>query len=417
MFGRRRIELSQHSFREAVLLKCGQQGFSDMSMRKLLVLLHEHFRFMNCKINGATKSELYRIIMESFFSNISDLNEIEETIEHQRKINNFLNSSDTEIFLDSLVSVRYFTEQMESVRDEFLSLSLRSRSPCFRIFSIALDSAKEKYTHVLTDFVTAAALHVYPALVMPTSTATSILDEFLSSLIKDGLRLPGNRFVSIQRAVDLDNIRAYMTDDYLFNEINYEYAARGLTRQRRGQFSDEIDETNRLSHYHDTIDNGLYTTRRLSEAYVPPVIRVPPVRTARPRGIISTNLPAPISAPGPAPGPAPVSAPVSAPVQPGINSELSLKDRIFLDMAILEVRKEKSNDGIINSGESLIVYKHDDDFYTESECREKSLPLNNPIKINYISDNEYLIEYNRLGEQYRNINLRDYNEYLYSDYG
>lgn len=404
MFGnRRRIELSQHSFREAVLLKYGQQTFSDMSARKLLVLLHEHFRYMNVKVSGATRDELHKIITDSFFLSVSDLNEIEETIEIQRKIDDFQSSYANNLFLDSLVSVRYFTEQMESVRNELLSLSLRSRSSCFRIFSVALDSAKQKYIRVLNNFVTAAVLHVYPALVMPTSTATSILDAFLSNLIRDGIRLPGNRFISIQRAVDLDNIRAYMTDEYLFNEANYEYVAHGMTRQRRGQFSDEIEENSRLTSYHETIDRGLHTTRRLSEAYVPPVMRVPPVRTARPHGILPA-LPV-------------LNLSSLAPAQPDTDTESSLKDRVFLDMAILEVRKEKSNDGILNRGESLIVYKHDDDFYTESECREKNLPLNNPIKINYISDNDYLIEYNRLGEQYRNINLRDYNEYLYSDYG
>jgi hypothetical protein len=190
MFGRRRIELSQHSFREAVLLKCGQQGFSDMSVRKLLVLLHEHFRYMNFKVNGATRDELHKIITESFFSSISDINDIEETIEYQRRISDFQSAYANKLFLDSLVAVKYFTEQMESVRSELLSISLRSRSPCFRIFNIALDSAKEKYIRVLNNFVTAAVLHVYPEQVMPTSTATSILDEFLSNLIRDGLRQP-----------------------------------------------------------------------------------------------------------------------------------------------------------------------------------------------------------------------------------
>ncbi|MEY8712493.1 hypothetical protein [Mangrovibacter phragmitis] len=406
MFRRRRIELSQHSFREAVLLKFGQQGFSDMSVRKLLVLLHEHFRYMNFKVNGATRDELHKIITNSFFSRISDINEIEERVEYQRNIDDFQRSHTHKLFLDSLVAVRYFIEQMESVRSEMLSISLRSRSPCFRIFSITLDSAKEKYTRVLSNFVTAAVLYVYPELVMPTSTAISILDDFLSNLIRNGLRQPGNRFISIQRSADLVNIPSYMTEEYLFNEANYEYAIHGMTRQRRGQFSEEIEENSRLESYHEVIDRGLYTTRRLSEVEVPPsppVMRVPPVRTARPHGILPA-LPV-------------FNLSSLAPAQPDTDAESSLKDRVFLDMAILEVRKEKSSDGILNRGESLIVYKHDDDFYTESECREKSLPLNNPIKINYISDNEYLIEYNRLGEQYRNINLRDYNEYLYSDYG
>lgn len=357
------IDLSRHSFREAVLLKRGRVNLTDNSIIKILLLAHEHFRYTDFDVTGVSIDELRCGILRAFLDEIAHGNNINNSEQQLSLIDRLLSYHGTwgNVF-NRLVSIRYFIEQVESVTDEINRVNSHSRNRISRIIQVALNSARGTYSDLRYMFATHVILNVYNDLVMQTHHAEIILEQYFDDLIRGNIQrlFPGRPTVSICRKI---NIR----------ENLFSYTANNLT------------EMETLYQYSST--NGLHIQRRLSQQPVLPAEPDPlnqhPIRHA------------------PWDNPAPEDAPNN-----------NLMSSLMLKMAILEERKDRSKNTSEESFTPVTVYHHNDSFLSEEECREQGLTVNNPIVIKHISEGEYLALCNKLQENYINIDRRAFNYYI-----